>query len=138
MLALALPDPHLDHAALFRALLPLASLLLVGGFWSAIVSAASPREMLLTIAKFVTIVALLGIGTVRSIGVHYILGVAGVILWPLGWAVASLVTADLLAYVADQSLLPVGDAFDTLLWSTRTFLTTMLIGIWILFTTFAA
>ena len=236
-----LPDPQLNYAALFRGLLPVAFVLLVGGFLSAVVAAQeSPRQLLLTIVKFALIVALiakfdalvdlaqnyvenlvthqlkaepdktadkylallaqrrgsdaeasfwdritgpattlvegllaaimllfsiiagwvmalaylvqklvlqfsyglsplflalLGIGSVRSIGVHYLQSVAGVVLWPLSWAVCSQVTANLLNYVVDQSFLPSQGLADDLSWSVRTLLGTMLIGLWIIFST---
>lgn len=241
MLAWTLPDPHLNYSALSGALLPLASVLLIAGFWPAIVSAGSTRDLLLTIAKFATIVgliakfstladlgqqyvddlvvnklhaspdgaaeryltmmnqreddddslwgwatspatsmveaivagvlflfslltgcvqalaylfqklaiqvscglaplflALLGIGAARSVGVRYILGVAGIILWPLGWAVASLVTDQLLGKLADNSFVtPEGLASPALgIMGIEIF--TALIGLWILFSTLVA
>ena len=244
MLKLSLPDPQLDTAGLFLALLPLASVLLIAGFWNAIIGAQeSPRQILLTLVKFAALVALmskfdvlidsaqeyvadlvthtlhaepdkvadryldllnqrrgvksersivdqflsptismveailaaimllfsivagwimavaylfqkivlqagyalcplflplLGLASVRSIGVQYLLGMAGVVLWPLGWAVASLVTNNLIDYVAQQSFLPSAGAADDLSWATRTLLTTMLIGLWVIFSTVVA
>lgn len=243
MLAFSLPDPHLNYQALFTALLPLASVLLIAGFWPAIVAAGSTRDLLLTIARFATIVgliakfdlvadmaqdyvedlvvhklnaapaaaadrylklvnnekkgeeqkwfyerllspatsvgeamlacilwlfsmlagcvqalayvfqklalqvsyglaplflALLSISSVRSIGVRYLLGIAGIILWPLGWAVASLVTDGLLGLLNDatsvtpEMLQLVGPVQHSLA------IFTALIGLWILFSTVIA
>lgn len=243
MLALAMPEPHLNYSALFEALLPLASVLLIAGFWPSIVSAGSTRDLLHTIAKFAVLVgliakfstlgdmgqtyvndlvvnklkaspdgaakkyltvlhekkeadeskgffaklfspatsfaeaimtsilllfsilaacvqalaylfqklclqasyglaplfiALLSIGAVRSVGVRFLLGTAGIILWPLGWAVASLVTTALLELLAKATVAT--PAVIQLAGPVRMTMEifTAFIGLWILFSTLVA
>jgi hypothetical protein len=40
----------------------------------------------------------------RSIGSRYLMHVVGVLLWPLGWAVAALITPGILDFMTDQSI----------------------------------
>ncbi len=243
MFALTLPEPNLNYRALYAALLPLASVLLIAGFWPAVVSAPSSRELLLVILKFAVLVgliakfsvlgdlaqsyvdnlvvntlkaspdevaskylkvlhekkgakdskgffsrlfspatsfaeamlacilllfslfagcvqavaylfqklavqatyglsplflALLSIGATRSVGTRFILGTVGILLWPLGWAVASLVTDALLKPLveATTSLPEVIQFAQPVLFNLEIF--TALIGLWIIFSTLVA
>lgn len=45
----------------------------------------------------------LAVTTLRPVAVQYLLSLAGVVLWPLGWAIASLVTSYLIHQATDQS-----------------------------------
>ena len=50
-------------------------------------------------------IGFLAIRALNSIGTNYLLSLVGVMLWPLGWGAASLVTAGLITFMTDQSFL---------------------------------
>jgi len=49
------------------------------------------------------LIGFMAIRPLRSIGTRYILNIAGVLLWPLGWAVAALITQGILDFMTDPS-----------------------------------
>ena len=53
-------------------------------------------------------VGFLAVRTLQSIGVSYLLGLTGVMLWPLGWGAASIMTQGLLDFMTDQSFFAFG------------------------------
>ena len=76
------------------------------------------------------------INAVRSIGVQYLLGMVGIILWPLGWAVASLVTDRLIVYATNQDFMTpsvTGAAF-----ALRNLLASLMLAVWVIVSTIAA
>src|ERR1043166_5263823 len=50
-------------------------------------------------------IGFLAIRVLNQVGTNYLLALAGVMIWPLGWAAASLVTAGLIGFMTDQSFL---------------------------------
>lgn len=78
----------------------------------------------------------LGINAVRSIGVQYLLGLAGIILWPLGWAVASLVTDRLIDYATNQNFMTPSAA--GLAYALRNLLASLMLAVWVIVSTVAA
>ncbi len=78
----------------------------------------------------------LGINAVRSIGVQYLLGLAGIILWPLGWAVASLVTDRLIDYATDQNFMT--PSATGLAYALRNLLASLMLAVWVIISTVAA
>ena len=50
-------------------------------------------------------IGFLAIRALNQIGANYLLSLVGVMLWPLGWAAASLVTGGLISFMTDQSFL---------------------------------
>ena len=46
----------------------------------------------------------MAIRPLRSIGSRYLMYIVGVLLWPLGWAVATLITQGILDFMTDQSI----------------------------------
>lgn len=49
------------------------------------------------------LIGFMAIPALRSLGSRYLLGLVGVLLWPLGWAVAALITQGLLDFMTDPS-----------------------------------
>jgi TrbL/VirB6 plasmid conjugal transfer protein len=90
-------------------------------------------------------VGFLAIRSLYDIGKRYFLNLVGVMLWPLGWGVAALITQGLIDFMTDRSFLhtPIvmvgvipttgSDAY-----SFQNFLGAGLLGIWLIFSTIAA
>jgi hypothetical protein len=78
----------------------------------------------------------MAIPALKHIGNRYLLNLAGVLLWPLGWAVAALVTQGILDFMTDPSF-QYFDPTSTLPDLQKTIGVTA-IGFWIIFSTIAA
>jgi hypothetical protein len=76
--------------------------------------------------------------SLRAVGVHYLLSLAGVLLWPLGWAVASLVTQRLFQSMTDNALLVRPEFGTSLLFAARNLLAGLALAVWIILSTLAA
>lgn len=83
-------------------------------------------------------IGFLAVRTLQSIGTNYLLGLTGVMLWPLGWATASIVTKGLIDFMADQSFLITGGAAGTAGYTLQALLGLAVLGLWIIFSTIAA
>jgi len=82
------------------------------------------------------LIGFMAIRPLRSAGSHYLLNLAGVLLWPLGWAVAALITQGILDFMTDPSLkyldpTPIG-------YSLQTSFGVAVLAFWIVFSTVAA
>lgn len=75
-----------------------ASLLL---FWAYLI-----QKIILFIAYALSplLIGMMGIPALRSIGSRFLMNLVGVLLWPLGWGVAALVTQGILDFMTDPSL----------------------------------
>ena len=64
----------------------------------------------------------------------------GVIIWPLGWAVASLVTRQLMLNAKSLGMYEYagGDATGTIVWGHQMYYFTIVCGLWIIFSTLVA
>jgi hypothetical protein len=83
-------------------------------------------------------IAFLAVRTLHSIGVSYLLGLVGVMLWPLGWGAASIMTQGLIDFMTDQSFLitvPVAGEFG---YTFQNLLGLGMLGLWLIFSTIAA
>ena len=82
------------------------------------------------------LIGLMAIRPLRSVGSRYLMNTFGVLLWPLGWAVAALITQGILDFMTDPSLkyLDPTATFYTLQES----LGVLVIAFWIVFSTIAA
>ena len=49
------------------------------------------------------LIGLMAIRALRSVGTRYLLNLVGVLLWPLGWAVAAIVTQGILDFMTDPA-----------------------------------
>lgn len=71
-------------------------------------------------------------------GRSYLLNLVGVMLWPLGWGVAGLITQGVINFMTDQSFLSSGSVTGTIDYSLQNLMGLGFLGIWIIFSTIAA
>ena len=83
-------------------------------------------------------IGFMAIRSLSQIGHRYILGLVGVMAWPLGWAVAAIVTQGLLTFMTDQSFMQSSTFSGTLGYGFQNFLGVGLLGLWLIFSTIAA
>jgi len=82
------------------------------------------------------LIGFMAIPALKRIGNDYLLKLVGVLLWPLGWAVAALVTQGMLDFMTDQSF-QYFDPTSTLPDLQKT-IGVAAVGVWIIFSTIAA
>ncbi len=82
------------------------------------------------------LIGFMAIRPLRSAGSHYLMNLAGVLLWPLGWAVAALITQGILDFMTDPS----SRFFDptAALYSLQASFGVAVAAFWIVFSTVAA
>ena len=78
----------------------------------------------------------MAIPALKHIGNRYLLNLVGVLLWPLGWAAAALITQGILDFMTDPSLQYI-DPTSTLPDLQKT-IGVAAVGFWIIFSTVAA
>src|SRR5256886_98067 len=79
------------------------------------------------------LIGFMAIRPLRSVGSGYLLNLAGVLLWPLGWGVAALITQGILDFMTDPSLKyldPTATAY-----SLQTSFGVLVLAFWIAFST---
>jgi hypothetical protein len=74
----------------------------------------------------------------RGIAIRYILGIIGVLLWPLGWAVANLMTEGLLDNAADRTLFEFGGIAGQASFGPQMIIFMVVASLWLVFSTIAA
>jgi hypothetical protein len=82
------------------------------------------------------LIGFMAINPLRSIGSRYLLHLVGVLLWPLGWAVAALITQGILDFMTDQSFMSVDPSAS--LYTLQTTFGVAVLAFWIVFSTIAA
>jgi hypothetical protein len=82
------------------------------------------------------LIGFMAIPALRHIGNRYLLNLVGVLLWPLGWAAAALITQGILDFLTDPSLQYI-DPTSTLPVLQKT-IGVAAVGFWIIFSTVAA
>lgn len=82
------------------------------------------------------LIGFMAIQALRTIGVRYLLHLFGVLLWPLGWAVAALVTQGILDFMTDPSFKFIDPTAK--LYTLQATFGVAVLAFWILFSTFAA
>ncbi len=82
------------------------------------------------------LIGFMAIRPLRHIGSRYLLHLAGVLLWPLGWAVAALITQGILNFMTDPSFQYV-DPTATL-YTLQASVGVAAVAFWIIFSTVAA
>lgn len=82
------------------------------------------------------LIGFMAIPPLRSVGNRYLMNLFGVLLWPLGWAVAAIVTQGILDFMTDPSLrfMDPTNTFYTL----QNSLGVVVLAFWILFSTVSA
>jgi hypothetical protein len=83
-------------------------------------------------------IGFMAIRSLNNIGHRYILGLVGVMAWPLGWAVAAIVSQGLLTFMTDQSFMQSSTVSGTLGYGFQNFIGVGLLGLWLIFSTIAA
>lgn len=83
-------------------------------------------------------IGFLAIRALNQIGTNYLLALAGVMLWPLGWGAASLVTEGLISFMTDQSFLWNSSIPGASGYAFQNFIGVAALGVWLIFSTIAA
>jgi hypothetical protein len=83
-------------------------------------------------------IGFLAVRTLSSIGTGYLLGLVGVMLWPLGWGAAAIMTKGMLDFMTDQSFLGGGSTAGSLGYTFQNFIGVAVLGVWLIFSTIAA
>ncbi len=83
-------------------------------------------------------VGFLAVRTLQSIGTSFLLSLTGVMLWPLGWGAASIMTQGLLDYMSDQSFLASGVIGGSAGYTLQNLIGVAVLGVWLIFSTIAA
>ena len=133
-------DKLFDGPALFESLLSLVFIVL-GILASVIVFYAYLVQkfvLYLGYALSPIFVGFLAVRTLQSIGTSYLLGLTGVMLWPLGWGAAAIMTQGLLDFMADQSFLAIGGIGGAAGYTLQNLIGVAVLGIWLIFSTIAA
>lgn len=82
------------------------------------------------------LIGLMAIHPLRSVGTRFLLNLVGVILWPLGWAVAAIITQGILDFMTDPALKfmdPTGTSYTL-----QTTVGLSVVAFWIVFSTVSA
>ncbi len=82
------------------------------------------------------LIGFMAIRPLRSVGSRYLMNIVGVLLWPLGWAVAALITQGILDFMTDPSFKFI-DPTATL-YSLQATVGVVVVAFWIVFSTIAA
>ena len=83
-------------------------------------------------------VGFLAVRTLQSIGTSFLLSLTGVMLWPLGWGAASIMTQGLLDFMSDQSFLASGAVVGGAGYTLQNLIGVAVLGVWLIFSTIAA
>jgi hypothetical protein len=78
-------------------------------------------------------IGFLSVRTLSSVGVRFLLGTVGILMWPLGWGFASMVTDTLLEIMSQDSFVSAAGLEEL-----KNLLAVAAAGLWIVFSTIAA
>jgi hypothetical protein len=112
---------------------------LVGQFASLLVFWAYITQKFILFSGYALSPLLIGfmaIPSLRSVGNRYLMHLVGVLLWPLGWAVAALITQGVLDFMTDPSLKFLDPTSS--LYSLQATFGVAVLAFWIVFSTIAA
>src|SRR5882672_10369866 len=112
---------------------------LVGEFASLLVFWAYIIQKFILFSSYALSPLLIGfmaIRPLRSVGSRYLMNIVGVLLWPLGWAVAALITQGILDFMTDPSLRFIDATAN--LYSLQASVGVAVLAFWIVFSTVAA
>jgi hypothetical protein len=82
------------------------------------------------------LIGLMAIRPLRSVGGRYLMNIVGVLLWPLGWAVAALITQGILDFMTDPSFNFIDPSAT--LYSLQATVGVVVVAFWVIFSTIAA
>lgn len=83
-------------------------------------------------------IGFLALRALSGIGTSYFLGLAGVMLWPLGWGCAAMLTDGLLDFMTDQTFLTAGISAGGAGYTFQNLIGLAALGVWLIFSTIAA
>jgi hypothetical protein len=83
-------------------------------------------------------IGFLAVRTLHSIGVGFLLGYAGVLIWPLGWGAASILTSGLIGFMTDQSFLASGGFSGGANYGLQNLIGLAALALWLISSTIAA
>ena len=83
-------------------------------------------------------IGMLAFPSLQQTGRNYLLNLVGIMIWPLGWGVAGLITQGMIAFMTDQSFLSSQSVSGSLGYSLQNLMGLAFLGIWIIFSTIAA
>ncbi|MDX1951454.1 MAG: hypothetical protein SFY81_04675 [Verrucomicrobiota bacterium] len=83
-------------------------------------------------------IGFLAFPVVQNVGRRYLLHLVGVMVWPLGWGLAGLITDGMIGFMTDRSFLSSGQFAGNEGYSLQNFMGVAFLGVWIIFTTIAA
>jgi len=112
---------------------------LVGEFASLLVFWAYIIQKFILFSSYALSPLLIGfmaIRPLRSVGSRYLMNIVGVLLWPLGWAVAALITQGILDFMTDPAFKYI-DPTATI-YSLQATVGVVVVAFWIVFSTIAA
>ena len=112
---------------------------LVGEFASLLVFWAYIIQKFILFSSYALSPLLIGfmaIRPLRSVGSRYLMNIVGVLLWPLGWAVAALITQGILDFMTDPAFTYI-DPTATI-YSLQATVGVVVVAFWIVFSTIAA
>ncbi|MGN6552375.1 MAG: hypothetical protein ACTHLW_01395, partial [Verrucomicrobiota bacterium] len=81
-------------------------------------------------------IGFMAIRPLKSVGSRYLMHIVGVLLWPLGWAVAALITQGILDFMTDPSFKFIDPT--TTLYSLQATVGVAVVAFWIVFSTISA
>jgi hypothetical protein len=83
-------------------------------------------------------IGMLAFPSLQNVGRNYLLNLLGIMIWPLGWGVAGLITQGVIGFMTDRSFLSSQSASGEIGYSLQNFMGLAFLGIWIIFSTIAA
>ena len=82
-------------------------------------------------------IGMLAFPSVNQTGRNYLINLLGVMIWPLGWGVAGIITQGMIAFMTDQSFLS-SPIVGSVQYSLQNLMGLAFLGVWIIFSTIAA
>ena len=83
-------------------------------------------------------IGMLAFPSLQNVGRNYLLNLLGIMIWPLGWGVAGLITQGMIDFMTDQSFLSSQSISGTAGYTLQNLMGLAFLGIWIIFSTIAA
>jgi hypothetical protein len=83
-------------------------------------------------------IGFLAVRTLHSMGTGFLLGYAGVLIWPLGWGAASILTSGLIGFMTDQSFLASGGFTGNANYGLQNLIGLAALALWLISSTIAA
>jgi hypothetical protein len=83
-------------------------------------------------------IGFLAFQSLHEVGKRYFLNLVGVMIWPLGWGVAGLVTQSMIDFMTDRTFLHANPLVGGDIYSFQNLMGVAFLGIWLIFSTIAA